>query len=154
LRREKKTGMAKIEASVMIDRPSEAVFEFMIDLSNAPKYDSGIVNARQTSAGALAVGTTFESKRSKEGIVSFRAVEYEPGRKLTLEVTSPRMMKGSKESIIIEGIEGKTRLSHAWDLKLGGLYRLIGPLVARNIRKMAGDQVSTIKRILESQVTS
>jgi carbon monoxide dehydrogenase subunit G len=146
--------MAKIEVSTMVDRPAETVFKFMIDMSNGPKYDPGIVSVKQTSEGPLVVGTTFEANRKKEGKVSFRTVEYDPGRKITMEVTSPPMMKGSKESVIIEDIGGKTKLTHAWDLRLGGFYRLVGPLVARSMRKLAGDQVSNVKRILESQAPS
>jgi carbon monoxide dehydrogenase subunit G len=146
--------MAKIEVSTAVDRPPDTVFRFMIDMSNGPKYDPGIISVRQTSEGPLAVGTTFEANRKKEGKVSFRTVEYDPGRKITMEVTSPRAMVGSRESVIIEDIRGKTKLIHAWDLRLGGFYRLIGPLVARSMRKLAGEQVSNVKRILESQAAS
>jgi uncharacterized protein YndB with AHSA1/START domain len=82
--------MAKFEASVLIDRPVEEVWKFMVDMSNGPKYDPSVISAKQTSDGSLAVGTTFEVDRKKEGKVSFRTVECDPGRKLTLEVTSPR----------------------------------------------------------------
>ena len=143
--------MTKIEASVMIDRPAEVVWKFVTDYSNFPKIDPDILEFKQTSAGPLAVGTTFEANRKKEGKAFFRAVEYDPGRKLVAEVTSPRVMEGSKQSIIVEGIGGKTKLTNAWDLRLGGFYRLTGPFVARSLEKVAGTQLSNIKRILESE---
>ena len=89
--------MAKIEASIVVDKPAETVWKFIFDPSNAPKYDPEIISARQTSDDSVAVGTTFEAIRKKEGKVSFRTVEYDPGRKLTWVVTSPRAMEGSKE---------------------------------------------------------
>jgi len=143
--------MAKIEVSTMVDRPPETVWQFIFDPSNAPKYDPDIISAKQTSDGPVAVGTTFEANRKKEGKVSFRTMEYDPGRKLTWVVTSPRVMEGSKESIILEDIGGKTKLTNAWDLRLGGFYRLVGPFVARSMRKTAGAQANNIKRILESE---
>jgi carbon monoxide dehydrogenase subunit G len=146
--------MAKIEVSTMVDRPQETVWKFIFDPSNAPKYDPGIISAKQTSDGPVAVGTTFEANRKKEGKVSFRTVEYDPGRKLTWVVTSPRVMEGSKESIILEDIGGKTKLTNAWDLRLGGFYRLAGPFVARSLRKTAGAQANNIKRILETETPS
>jgi hypothetical protein len=81
-------------------------------------------------------------------------VEYDPSRKLTWVVTSPRVMEGSKESIILEDIGGKTKVTNAWDLRLGGFYRLVGPFVARSMRKTAGAQASNIKRILETEAPS
>jgi len=146
--------MAKIAVSKMVDRSPEAVWKFIFDPANAPKYDPDIISAKQTSDGPVAVGTTFEANRKKEGKVSFRTVEYDPGRKLTWVVTSPRVMEGSKESIILEDIGGKSKVTNEWDLKLGGFYRLMGPFVARSMKKTAGAQADNIKRILETEAPS
>ena len=142
--------MAKIETSIMVDRPPETVWKFVTDPANGPKYDPEIISAKQTSTGPLGVGATAEANRKREGIVSFRVAEYDPGRKFTLEVTSPRVMEGSKESIILEEMGGKTKITNAWDLKIGGFYRLMGPFVARSMKKTAGTQATNIKRILEA----
>jgi carbon monoxide dehydrogenase subunit G len=143
--------MAKIEASIVVDRPAETVWKFVTDPANGPKYDPDIISAKQTSTGPLGVGATAEANRKKEGKVSFRVAEYDPGRKFTLEVTSPKTMEGSKESIILEDVGGKTRITNAWDLKIRGFYSLVGPFVARSMRKTAGAQANNIKRILESE---
>jgi len=143
--------MTKIEASVMIDRPIEQVWNFISDYSNYPKIDPDILEFKQTSAGPPAVGSTYEANRKREGKASFRVVGYDPGRKLSVEATSPRTMEGSRESLMIERIGGKTKLTHTWDLRLHGFYRLMGPFVARSVRKIAGTQVSNVKHILESE---
>jgi len=152
--RVKNIDMATIEVSVMVDRPAETVWRFATDYSNYSKIDPDILEFKQTSAGPLSVGATFDATRRKEGKVSFRAVEYDPGRKLTMEVTSPPTMQGSKEIVIVEDIGGKTKLTHIWDLRIGGFYRLMGPFVARRLRKLAATQISNIKRILESEAQS
>ena len=126
----------------------------MTDPANGPRYDPEIVSAKLTSTGPLGVGATAESNRKKEGKVSFRVAEYDPARRFTLEVTSPRTMEGSKESITLEDIGGKTRITSEWDLRINGLYRLMGPFVARSIRKTAGEQANNIKRVLETEASS
>jgi carbon monoxide dehydrogenase subunit G len=146
--------MARIEVSTTVDRPPETVWKFIIDPSNGPKYDPDIISAKLTSDGPIAVGTTAEANRKKEGKVSFRVVEYNPARKFALAVTSPRAMEGTKESIILEDLGGKTKVTNAWDLRLGGFYRLMGPFVARSMRKTAGAQANNIKRLLESEARS
>ena len=64
--------MARIEASVVIDRPAETVWKFVSDYSNYPRIDPDILEFKQTSVGPIAVGSTFEANRKKEGKVSFR----------------------------------------------------------------------------------
>jgi len=146
--------MAKIDTSVVIDRPAETVWKFVIDPSNAPKYDPDIISAKQTSDGPVAVGTTFEENRRKEGKSTLRISEYDAGRSWTWVVTSPRAMEGSKMNIIVEDIGGKTKLTNATELRLRGFYWLMGPFVARSLRKIQGAQANNVKRILESEVNS
>jgi hypothetical protein len=64
------------------------------------------------------------------------------------------MIERSRESIIIESIKGKAKLTHAWDLKLGGFYRLIGPSVAGSFEQQAGAQVNSIRRIRNLEAES
>jgi len=145
--------VAKIEASAMVERPTDEVWRFVIDFPNAPKVDPDLLECKVTSEGQLGVGTTLQSRRTTRGarLAVFRVTEYEPGRKLTAEVTSPKMMKGSRNTTTLENAEGKTKLNVAWDMKLNGFYSLLGPLLARSTKKLCETQVGNLKRILESE---
>jgi Polyketide cyclase / dehydrase and lipid transport len=148
--------LAKIGASVVVDRPVEVVWRLVIDFPNAPKVDPDLLECKVTSEGPLGVGTTVQSKRTTRGanLVVFHVTEYEPGRKVTAEVMSPNMMKGSRNTTTLENAEGKTKLSVAWDMKLNGFYSLLGPLLARSTKKLCETQVGNMKRILESEPQS
>jgi len=145
--------MAKIEARVTVDRPAEAVWRFISDPSNGPKYEPGVIEAKQTSSGPAGVGSTFQSKRTKEGIVTFRCTEYEPNRKFTLEITNTPI-SGTTEGVSIEGLNGKTGLTLTVQTKMGGFYRLVGPFVARSFKSQSETILSNVKRILESEPQS
>jgi uncharacterized membrane protein len=43
--------MVKLEQSIMINRPVEEVWKFMSHWENGPKWDCGVVEARQISEG-------------------------------------------------------------------------------------------------------
>jgi len=146
--------VAKIAASAMIERPADEVWSFVTDFPRAPEYDPNIISVKQTSDGLLAVGTNFELTDKKVGKGTFRTIEYDPGRKVTWVVTSPRAMEGSKHGIILEDIGGKARLTITWELKLGGFYRIVGPFVARSMSKSTEAEVKGIKRILETEAPS
>jgi hypothetical protein len=71
--------MVKIETSGMVNCPAEDVWKFITDLSSSPKWDPCCLEARQTSAGPLEVGTTYQLRRSRTPKTpNFRVIEYEP----------------------------------------------------------------------------
>ena len=141
--------MEKTAASVMIDRPAEEVWRFVTDVENMKKYEPGILEAKVTSTGPVGVGSTAMSRRS-DGTYTFRVVEYEPNQRFFLEITSEKG-KGSKEGLVLEPVGGKTKLGLVWDLKLGGFYSLMRPIVSRSLKKNSETLVSNIKRMMESE---
>jgi len=148
--------VAKIGASMMIDRPVDEVWRYSIDWSKGPQWDPGLVECKVTSEGPLGVGTTLQSKRTTRGakLIDFRVAEYEPGRMLTAEVMSPHAMRGTRITQSLESVEGKTKVNIAWDMKLHGFYSLFGPLLAREANKGCETQVGNLKRVIESQAKS
>jgi len=106
-------GMTKAEASVVIDRPVEAVWSFVFsDLNRfAKSVNSDVIESKQTSSGPIGVGTTFHETRSKTPkAMDYRITEYEPKNRFTVEMISGPI-KGSVATEKFEGIEGKTRFT-------------------------------------------
>ncbi len=151
--------MEKIEASVIINRPVEEVWKFVTDvekMNEEPKYDPGLLETNVTSSGPLGVGSTAMSKRSNpRGVFTFRIAEFEPNRRFIVEFTSDNgraaAVRGSKEGLVLEPMDGKTKLDSVWDLKLNGFTRLVGPLLTRNMKKDAETLLGNIKRKMESE---
>jgi len=140
----------------MVDRPVEEVWRFITDWSSFPKMNPVILEAKQTSAGPVGVGTTVEAAheaRLGNRATSIRVVECEPDRKLTLEHTSGPL-EGTRTSFGMEAIEGKTRLTCTTDARLGGFYRLVGPFAAGRARREVSAELGNAKRLLESEEQS
>ena len=147
--------MAKIVASTTIERPTDEVWKFMLDVSSLPKWIPGLLEGKVTSEGPIGMGTTLQVKNSSwPKQAEFRITEFEPGQKSVMEVTSPPMIRGSIETFALENTEGKTKLSLTFDMKLNGFYSLIGPFVVPSQRKIAETEVGNLKRVLESESKS
>jgi len=148
--------MAKIEASVIIDRPIEEVWTFISDISKIPKWITEVVELRQTSAGPLGVGATCdfrEKMRNTTMTVSSRVTEYEPNRRLSFEhLSGPG--KGSKITFSVDPIEGKTKFTNTNNMKFSGFYKLLGPFVTPSLRRAVISGLGNAKRILESEAKS
>ena len=145
--------MAKIEASVMVDRPAEEVWIFVTNPSNTPKWAPTVIDVKQTSAGSLGVGSTIEwRRRLYPHVQPFKVSEYEPNRRFSMEFTRAPM-KGSKLCFDVETAEGKTRLNLEWDTEYHGLGKLFGPLITRSAKKEMAF-VDNIRRTIESEAKS
>jgi uncharacterized protein YndB with AHSA1/START domain len=146
--------MTKIEASVIIDRPIEEVWNFINDLSKLSKWNPEVLEPKQTSAGPLGVGTTvdFGAKMGNSTTtISMRVTEYEPNRRFSFEhISGP--LKGTTERDSLETIEaGKTRFTRTGDLKFRGFYKLVGPFIAPSMRRGVVASLNNLKRMLESE---
>jgi len=83
-----------------------------------------------------------------------KLVDYDRNRKFAFEFTSGPI-RGSKETYTIEETtdEGNasTKLSREFDLRFGGIFKLLGPLlVAPGFREEKRVEVDNIKRLLET----
>lgn len=148
-------GMTKVEASVVIDRPVEVVWNFITDASKAPDWYRGVLEERWTSPGPPGVGATLEAKLTSRlmRVIPLRVIEYEPHRKFVVEFASGQV-RGTTDGFSLETIEGKTKLIETLDLKLGGFFRLVGPLLRRRGRSDVAARHQNLKRILESEARS
>jgi uncharacterized membrane protein len=142
--------MPKIENSVIIDRPAEAVWKYYTDLSNIPALDPEIREARQTPPGSFGMGSTFSLKGENWTMV-MRVTQFEPNRKLVYECVSPDSLKGSTDSYSLESFEGKTRFVETMDVKGGGIYKLAGSFFGKRAKEDSGTRLNNLKRKLESE---
>ena len=141
--------MTKIENSIIIDRPAEAVWKFYTDLSNLPTLDPDIHEARQDSPGPLGMGSTFSLKGDKWTLV-LQVTEFEPYRKLAYECISPESLKGSTDRYSLEPLEGRTRFVETMDVRSSGFFGLAGSFFGRRAKDDSDHRLRNLKRILDS----
>ena len=151
--------MARIEASVVINRPVEEVFEFVTNPKNDLLWQSGVLESEQTSEGPMRVGTTVRSVsqflgRRMEG--TGEVTEYEPNRKIKTKGTSGPMTV--EASYTFEPVEGGTRVSFVGEGETGGLVkRLFGladSIVVRMAQRGMETDFANLKDILEAEAES
>lgn len=139
-------------ASSEIKRPVELVWAFIVDPANNPKWDPGTLAVRQTSDGAMGVGTTLIATVDLIGRrdLDVRIIGFDPHRSVTFEFASGPV-KGTRVRYDVEGIgASETRLTRSLELRLTGAWALLLPVVAWSSRRHKADEVASVKRILET----
>jgi hypothetical protein len=83
--------MVRFEQSVVINRSSEPVFEFLADPENDPQWSSASDEMRKTSRGPVGLGATFKQVGRFLGRrleFSLEVTAYEPNRRFRMKVTA------------------------------------------------------------------
>ena len=125
----------------------------MSNFGNVQKWNTRVLEVRQTPEGLIGMGTNFQftTRFLGQRITDLRITEWEPNRRFAFESTS-RVLKRSKASYAMEPAEGKTRLTVAGEVELRGFWRLIEPIMALVTKRYGRTDLATVKRLLEAQM--
>jgi len=143
---------ATIKASIIIDKPVDEVFAYVTDVKTWPRWESGLLEAEQTSDGPLNVGTTFRGMNQVLGqrmAWTSEVTNYIPCKSWGQKIIS----KGwsTEERLAFEPFQGgTTKFSLVSKLESGGLLRLFAPFVARKMQEQIEKNLLRLKAILEA----
>ncbi len=145
--------MASATYSVLIDRPIEAVFEFVADGENCTRWRSGVVDISRTSGDG--VGTRYtqgvKGPMGRRVAADYEVTVYEPDLRLDFQtIAGPVRPHGRYD---LEAVEGGTRLTFTLDAELSGLRKmLMGSMVQRTMDSEVR-ALEELKHVLERTPT-
>ncbi len=136
-----------------IRAPRNAVAAYVFDHRNDPTWIGGIGESELLGDPLLGVGSdvrrvaTFMGKRIE---YVNRVAELEPARRLVMRsVKSPFPMEVTYE--FDDGSDGSTTAWVRVQGEPGALYRVAGPLMARQVRRSVGKDLRKLKRLMEEE---
>jgi uncharacterized protein YndB with AHSA1/START domain len=141
----------EFETSVRIDRPVEAVFDFVSDPTTFPRWNSAVQSVQETSAGADGVGATYRMERELPNGRAENDLEVVEVNRPTLFVI--RTTSGPTPFLyryVFTDEEGSTLLELAAEVELGGLAGALGPIASRAVKRGVDSNFADLKRILEA----
>lgn len=145
--------MITAEKSIVINRPIEDVFAYVGDQTNAPQWQSGVVEVRRLTDGPPGMGTrhtfvrTFMGRRLE---ANNEYVAYEPGKTITFRTTSGPVPLVA--SYFFEAMATGTRLTSKIEMQAAGFMRLAEPLIARGLKREMDAAFVALKQLLEKPV--
>lgn len=143
-------------ATTVIDRPIEAVFAFLANGENDPKFSSRVLEIRKTTDGLPGVGTVYASTVKDGGVKfkrEFELTEFEPPTKIRWAERSTGPVETPEGGYDLTPSGDATQLTFYNVLEPASFMgRLIVGFALRSARKGADDFAASIKRTVESEV--
>jgi uncharacterized membrane protein len=143
--------MARVEASVVINRPLEEVFAFASNPENDMQWESDVSDVEQTSEGPLSVGATYR------GVIQFlgqriewtgEVTHYEPNERVHFKLAAGPLHL--EETATFERIDSGTRVTVVYEGDAGGFFKLAEPVVVRMFQKQIEGNLANLKDVLEA----
>jgi uncharacterized membrane protein len=143
--------MTRVEASVVINRPIDEVFAYVIDVRNWPEW-TGFPEVKQTSEGPVGVGTTFwgvSEFMGRRAEWTSKVTNYELNSRVEQKIAWGSM--SIEQSLTFEPVEGGTKYTQAGETEIGGFFKVAEPIAKRTMQKQLEASLVKLKDVLEAQ---
>ena len=145
--------MIPLKDRIVINRPIDQVFPYVANLNNQTHWMEDVISSKQVSEGPVGMGTKFQQDMKMMGRsldTQYEITGYEYPTTMSFTGTSRGMMEfGGQYSFTPEG-EG-TAIDFDGYAKLTGVWRLVEPLFAGEVRRGFNKELSELKKVLEAQ---
>jgi uncharacterized protein YndB with AHSA1/START domain len=139
----------EVERTVEIDRPVEAVFEYLTDVSRLPEWQSSAASAEldgEVREGAIVHEVrTFMGRRANS---TLEVTEYEPPRRFSLRVVEGPVRYSVEHAL--DPLDGRTRVTFVGRGETRGVPRLMQGAVRRAVERQFVKDLEALKRTLEA----
>ena len=144
--------MAFIEGEITIARPAGAVFDFVADQRNEPRYNPRMVRADKLTGGPVGKGTVFRSVVQAIGLPTEMRSQLTGYRRPAWLASRTTMAQADIAGTLnFAPVPGGTRLRWAWVVRPKGASRLLTPVIGRIGRRQERAIWTGMKRYLETQ---
>lgn len=142
--------MRRAEQTAEVAAPAEEVYAFLTEIANLPRWQSGVVEAEQTSPGPMAVGSTAAIERRIMGQrirADLRVVELVPNRRIVLETEASGLHL--EASVAIEPVDvGHSRVTFRMALNATSFFmQAVEPMAAQAAESDIGESLARLQEV-------
>lgn len=142
--------MIKIDESATVKRPVSAVFDYVIDFPRWPEWRRTLHKASKTTEGPVAAGTRVAVEGQMMGrdiSMDVEITDYVPNERIAFRTSAgPIAIDGEFR---FEPEQDSTRLAVVGTAEPAGVFKMVGPMIARQVHVMWAEDLAALKGVLE-----
>lgn len=140
------------EITIAIDRPIEAVFDFLADGENDMKFSKRLLEIRKETAGSVGVGTVYRSRARDLGLTATHESQitvFERPTTIRWREISNGPVYIADGGYALRAVDGGTALTFHGDLEGRGVGKLMLGFVSSRVRAGFPEFAAAIKKAIE-----
>ena len=144
--------MTKLIEQIETALAPEAAFAFVADFAHAQDWDPGVATSERIDGGPVGVGARYRLGVRLGGRVApmeYRITVFEPSRLVVLAGEGSGVT--AVDEIRFTPAGTGTRIDYSADIRLGGLLRLVQPLLRGQFARLGRAALSGMKSTLDAQ---
>ena len=145
--------MITLRETVEIDRPLEEVFNYVVNVENAPKWQPAVIEVKRITNGPIGVGTKFKEVAKMMGRrvdTICEITELETNKKFAFKGTSSGPFE-YESTYTLEPKENGTSISIVGNFRTKGFWRLLEPFIKGEVAKESSQELAAMKEAIESR---
>ena len=144
--------MITLRNTLEVRRPVGAVYDFVVNLENVPKWQPAVIETRRITEGPMRVGTQFREVaklmgKRVEGVCEI--TQLEPGKAFAFR-GSPDGPFSYESTYRFESLGESTRIEIVGEFRFKGLWRLVESLAGVMLKMESGKELAAMKAAIEA----
>lgn len=135
--------------TITIDRPADAVFAYLADLENLPRWNYAIGETRKITSGPVGVGSRYLQTRTipAHSEETLEVTEFAPDAGLSVRGTLNSLP--ARISYTLRANGNATTLTNTIELQPPRHLALVAPIALRPIKSAVAANLAVLQEILE-----
>ena len=143
--------MFKFEKSIVINRPRQEVFDFVMNLENDPKWQNSIESVKKISDGPIGVGSTwrYETKfLGRKAETEIQLTKYDPPNGAGVKALNGPVPFENNYKFESQG--DSTQMTFSGQAEISGFFKLAEGLAGKQLEKQMENDAAALKKLLEA----
>lgn len=141
--------MTRIHERIETALPADVAFDYIADFANSEDWDPGTASSRRLDAGPVGAGSSFALQVRMGGRTApmeYRIRDFERPSRVVLVGSGPNV--DALDDIRIERVGDRTVIDYTADIRLGGVLRLIQPVLGGTFKKIGREAAAGMEQSL------
>ena len=147
--------MITLQETIEINRPVKEVYDYVVNVENAQKWQPAVIELKRITDGPIRVGTKFSEVAKMMGRrinTTCEITELEPNKTIAFKATSDGPLE-YQTTYTLEPNGSATRLKIIGLFRTKGFWRLLEPLLKGEVKKESQQELTIMKKVIEGRTS-